>query len=74
MYLQKGGFSNASFFQPIYNEIEKEFSVRISELSKVTDLGRNQEQTKLARQQILAELLELGDFCKTCKPKKKKKV
>lgn len=74
LYLQKGGFSNASFFQPIYNEIEKEFSVRISELSKVTDLGRNQEQTKLARQQILAELLELGDFCKTCKPKKKKKV
>lgn len=74
LYLQKGGFSNTSFFQPIYNEIEKEFSVRISDLSKITDLGRNQEQTKIARQQILAEVSELADFCKSCKPKKKKKV
>ena len=73
LYLQKGGFSNASFFQPIYNEIEKEYSARHSELSKATDLGRNHEQIKVARQQIQTEISLLSDFCKTCKPKKKKK-
>jgi hypothetical protein len=74
LFIQKGGFSNVSFFQPIYNDIVKEHALKHSELSKTTDLGRNQEQTKIARQQILAEITQLSDFCKTCKPKKKKKA
>jgi hypothetical protein len=73
LFLQKGAFSNTSFFQPIYNKIQEEMAARHSELIQLTDYGRNEEQTNLSIQQINSEIEALSEYCKTCKPKKKKK-
>jgi hypothetical protein len=48
-------------------------AARHSELIQLTDYGRNEEQTNLSIQQINSEIEALSEYCKTCKPKKKKK-
>lgn len=72
LFLKKKGFSNASFFQPIFNELQNEFSKRQSEISTNTELGKDAAQLAIAQQQIKLEIEALDDFCKTCKPSKKK--
>lgn len=73
LYEEKGAFSNASFFQPVYAEVNKECIKRNTLAGKATDLGRNKEKLHELHQEVLNEIIELGDFCKTCKPPKKKK-
>lgn len=73
LYEQKGTFSNASFFQPIYNESQEEM-VRINaQVSKKTELGKNADLLKKEHMIILEQIDELSNFCKDCKPPKKKK-
>ncbi len=73
IYEEKSAFSNINFFQPIYNEIQQAFTERHTTAGKVTDLGRNQEKLKTLHQEVLDEIEELSEFCKACKPVKKKK-
>lgn len=73
IFEEKGTFSNVSFFKPIYDEIQNEFSERITIAGKETDLGRKKEKLKLLHEQVLNEIQELNDFCKECKVSKKKK-
>ena len=40
---------------------------------KSTDLGRDKEKLRQIHQDVLAEIAQLANFCKTCKPPKKKK-
>ena len=68
---EKKTFSNISFFKPIYDEIQNEYSQRITNASKETDLGRNKEKLKLLQEQVLKEIQELSNFCKECKIAKK---
>lgn len=72
LFLKKKGFSNASFFQPIFDDLQKEFIAKQAELSAQTELGKNTAQLAIARQQIKLEIEALNNFCKTCKPSKKK--
>lgn len=73
LYENKGAFSNVNFFQPIYNEIQNEYSVRHTNAGTATDLGRNHEKLRELHQEVLQEIELLSDFCKSCKPPKKKK-
>jgi hypothetical protein len=73
LYENKGAFSNPTFFQPIYNEIQSELNERHSEAGEVSNLGIKSEVLKEIHQEVLAEIAELGDFCKDCKPPKAKK-
>lgn len=73
LYENKGAFSNPTFFQPIYNEIQSELNERHSEAGEVSNLGIKSEVLKELHQEVLAEIAELGDFCKDCKPPKAKK-
>src|SRR6478609_4188559 len=73
IYEEKAAFSNVSFFRPIYDEIIREFSERRTMAGKQTDLGRDKEKLDELHQEVLKEVQDLADFCKTCKPPKKKK-
>jgi len=73
LYEEKAAFSNISFFRPIYDEIDKEFSERRTMAGKQTDLGKNKEKLIELHQEVLKEIQTLSDFCKICKPPKKKK-
>lgn len=72
LYESKGTFSNYNFFQNAYADIEKEYNSRFAEIGKITDVGQSKERTEEIQKQILNEILDLDDFCKSCKAKKKK--
>lgn len=72
IFEEKGAFSNANFFVPLYEDIQKQLSERHALLIQSTDLGRNETELKKEHALVLQEIEALPDFCKTCKPKKKK--
>lgn len=71
-YEEKGAFSNISYFQPLYDEVYAEYVKRHGLAGKETDIGRDSEKLKQLHTAVLQEIDELPDFCKTCKPRKKK--
>lgn len=73
LFEEKGAFSNVSFITPIYDEVQEELAERHTLAGRLTDIGRNKEQLKSLHEQVLAEIQQLADFCKTCKPPKKRK-
>jgi hypothetical protein len=73
LYENKGAFTNPSFLEPIYNEIQMELNERHAEAGEITNLGVKSEILKELHQEVLAEITALGDFCKDCKPPKAKK-
>lgn len=73
IYEEKGAFSRLDFFQPIYNEIQQEIGLRASQVAAQTQYGREHVQLALLHQELRAELAALSDFCKECKPSRKKK-
>ena len=73
LYEEKSTFSGVSFVKPAFDEMQKEFNSRDTMAGKITDLGRNREELSKLRREVLAEIEQLSDFCKTCKPAKKKK-
>lgn len=73
IFEEKGAFTSPAFFQVLFNANQDEWIQRDAMASKETDLGRNEEKLKALHAQVLADIAELSDFCKTCKPAKKKK-
>jgi hypothetical protein len=73
LYEEKGAFSNINFFKPVYDDIQKELIERHALAGKQTELGRNKEKLNELRLEVLKEIETLSDFCKICKPPKKKK-
>ena len=71
LYEGKKTFSNISFFKPIYDEIQNEYSQRITNASKETEIGKKKGKLKLLQDQVLKEIQELSNFCKECKILKK---
>jgi hypothetical protein len=69
----KGTFSDISFSKPVYEQVHKEFNVRHANAGRATDLGRNAQALAALHLDVREELALLADFCKTCKPIKKKK-
>jgi hypothetical protein len=69
----KGAFSSAGFFQPIYNDLQNEFVERHARAAVETDIGRKAEQLTQLHFEVVREIDELSDFCKACKPPKRKK-
>lgn len=72
LYEEKGAFSNVNFFRPVFDQLQQEFSVRHTNAAKATELGRNREELLALQKQVWQEIDELNDFCKECKPQKKK--
>ena len=72
IFENKKGFSGVSFFQPFYDEIQKEYVVKRTLAAQLTDLGRNREILSELHNEVLKEIQALADFCKICNPKKKR--
>jgi hypothetical protein len=72
LFEEKGAFSNVSFFRPIYDSIQNELSNRHTIAGSSTDVGKNKGKLEELHKEVLKEISELSDFCKTCKPQKKK--
>lgn len=74
LYEEKGAFSNVGFFRPVYDEIQKQYIERRNLAVKKSDLGRDKALLAELHQLVLTEIGTLADFCKACKPAKKKKA
>jgi hypothetical protein len=73
IYEEKGAFTNTTFFKPIFDEIQKEYSERFTQEGKITEIGRKKEVLIDLHQAVLKEIEEYSDYCKSCKPLKKTK-
>ena len=73
LYEKKTAFSNASFIQPLYDRIMAEFAERRAALSNETGVGWKTDVLKQCHEEILNEISTYADFCKDCKPLKRKK-
>ncbi len=73
LWEEKGAFTNPSFFQPIFNELQEELSREHNKAVKLTELGIKEDLLVEMHLAVINEIKALSDFCKTCKPPKKKK-
>jgi len=73
IYEEKGAFSDATFFKPLFDENQEELAERHTIAGRESDLGRNKEKLDELHQEVLKEIEQLSDFCKDCKSPKKKK-
>ncbi|HYF69290.1 MAG TPA: hypothetical protein VD884_14195 [Ohtaekwangia sp.] len=73
LYENKGAFSQVTFFEPIYNNLQQEFVTRHAQAAKETDVGRNQTKLTQLHNEVWEEINALSFYCKTCKPPKRNK-
>ncbi|MDG2433358.1 hypothetical protein [Flavobacterium sp.] len=73
IYENKGTFSDITFLKPIYEQIEKELIEQNGIASKATNLGQDEGKLTVLNTKVLSQIDALADFCKACKPPKKKK-
>ena len=72
MFEKKNAFSDPNFYQKLYEQVNAELAVRISQLTLDTNMGQADIRLQEQHEKILTEINALADFCKECKPKKKK--
>lgn len=73
LFEEKGAFSDIKFIRPLYDQIQNELVKRQTLAARETDLGRRKEKLQELHQEVVQELELYMDFCKECKPPKKKK-
>ncbi|WP_339608802.1 hypothetical protein [uncultured Roseivirga sp.] len=73
IYENKGAFSDISFYQPILKKLQQEMDAENSRMLKSTEFGKDLGLIKVEHQKVLLEIESYADFCKECKPPKKKK-
>ncbi|WP_373520730.1 hypothetical protein [Aquiflexum sp.] len=73
LYENKGAFSSITYINPLFENVQNELTERYSEAAEITNLGLEQEVLLKLHLEVLDEIAELKDFCKTCKPPKVKK-
>lgn len=72
LYESKKAFSDPSFFQPLLDKNVNELNDRYARVVKETGFGRRTDKLTQLHQSVKQEIEQLADFCKTCKPFKKK--
>ena len=73
LYEEKGAFSDINFFLPIYQELQAELNAEIARVYKLTETGLNSTLLEIEHEKVLSQIDLLSDFCKSCKPSKKKR-
>ncbi len=73
IFENKKTFSDISFLKPIYEETQKQYSIRLTNATKETDIGNKTTILQKLNAQVLIEIDEYYEFCKECKISKKKK-
>lgn len=73
IYVEKGAFSDASFLQSVFMKWQQTYNAEKSKMLNSTNFGRNADVLNTEHKKVKEGILSLSDFCKSCKPKKKKK-
>ncbi|MFN8350440.1 MAG: hypothetical protein U0U25_03145 [Flavobacteriales bacterium] len=73
MFEEKGAFSDANFFRPAFDELQQELTTRHTLAANSTDLGRKEAALQELHRAVLDELDRLKDFCRSCKPGRKRR-
>ncbi len=72
IYEEKGAFTDAKFFQPIFNELQEEMNTVSAQVFKATNFGKDDVMLQKEHEKVKRELFTLSDYCHSCKPKKSK--
>ena len=72
MYDEKRAFSNATFYQQAVDDTQRLYAERLAEIVRDTDSGQSETRTREIHEQVVREINELNEYCKECKPIKKK--
>ncbi len=72
LFLKKGMFPSAKFFQPVFDSLQQQFNLREVTAGKQTNYGEDSAKLNELNTDVLKEINSLSDFCKTCKPKRNK--
>jgi hypothetical protein len=72
IYEEKGAFTDAKFFQPIFNELQEEMNTVSAQVFKATNFGKDDVMLQKEHKKVKQEIKSLSDFCLNCKPKKSK--
>ncbi len=73
LFENKKTFSNVTFFQPYFDKMIAERNKVSSKIYTDTDFGTNTALLEKEHKEVLKEIDLLSDYCKACKPPKKKK-
>ncbi|SEA01257.1 hypothetical protein SAMN05443667_101607 [Flavobacterium gillisiae] len=73
IYEQKGTFSDVSFLKVIYDHIQKQYTEEHATAAKSTNLGLETAKLAVLHTEVTKQIQNYPDFCKSCKPPKKKK-
>jgi hypothetical protein len=73
IYEQKGAFSDVSFLKVIYDKIQKKYADEHAMAAKTTNLGLETAKLTALHAEVSKQIQNYPDFCKSCKPPKKKK-
>jgi hypothetical protein len=73
IYEKKGTFSDISFLKVMYDQIQTEYTEAHAIAAKTTNLGLETAKLAALQAEVLTQIDNLPDFCKSCKPPKKKK-
>jgi hypothetical protein len=73
IYQKKGTFSDISFLKVIYDQIQMEYTEAHATAAKTTNLGLETAKLAALQAEVLKQIDNFPDFCKSCKPPKKKK-
>ena len=74
LYEEKSTFSGVGFLEHAYETIQVEYNERLGTVGRISDIGQKPEKLREYHLEVLAEIETLPDFCKTCKPPRKKKT
>ena len=73
LFENKKTLSNVTFFQPYFDKMIAERNKVSSKIYTDTDFGTNTALLEKEHKEVLKEIDLLSDYCKACKPPKKKK-
>jgi len=72
LFENKKTFSDVTFFQPYFNKMNSERNKRSTEIYNSTDFGKNAFLLEKEHEKVKQEIALLSDYCKACKPSKRK--
>lgn len=73
LYENKKTFSKGDFFQPYFEKMIEELNSVSGKVYKDSEFGLKMDIVEKEHERVLTEIKELSDFCKDCKPPKRKK-
>ncbi|MEM9363209.1 MAG: hypothetical protein AAGA43_11265 [Bacteroidota bacterium] len=73
LYENKKTFSKGDFFQPYFDKMIEELNSVSGKVYKNSEFGLKMDIVEKEHERVLSEIKELSDFCKECKPPKRKK-